>query len=118
MSEKDYGKQQSNVWPLSSLTRPFLFFLFFFVFFFFCVYCSALESETFDLGGQTAATIERTISDAFGNGNSGAYEFPQIARGSMIRLTFVTGAGKLGRAKYDDGAAKAVTSTLRSLGCK
>ena len=34
----------------------------------------------------------------------------------MIRITFVTGAGKLGRAKYDEGAAKAVTSTLRELG--
>ena len=34
----------------------------------------------------------------------------------MIRLTFVTGAGKLGRARYDDGAAKAVTATLRELG--
>lgn len=34
----------------------------------------------------------------------------------MIRLTFVTGAGKQARQKYDDGAAKAVTSTLISLG--
>ena len=34
----------------------------------------------------------------------------------MIRITFITGAGKLGRQKYDDGAAKAVTSTLRDLG--
>lgn len=34
----------------------------------------------------------------------------------MIRITFITGAGKLGRQKYDDGAAKAVTSTLRKLG--
>lgn len=34
----------------------------------------------------------------------------------MIRLTFVTGAGKLGRSKYDDDAAKTVTSTLRDLG--
>ena len=34
----------------------------------------------------------------------------------MIRLTFVTGAGKLGRARYDDGAARAVTATLRELG--
>lgn len=34
----------------------------------------------------------------------------------MIRLTFVTGAGKLGRAKYDEGAAKAVTGALRDLG--
>ena len=34
----------------------------------------------------------------------------------MIRITFVTGAGKLARQKYDEGAAKAVTSTLRELG--
>jgi hypothetical protein len=34
----------------------------------------------------------------------------------MIRITFITGAGKLGRQKYDDGAAKAVTATLRELG--
>ena len=34
----------------------------------------------------------------------------------MIRLTFVTGAGKLGRARYDEGAAKAVTATLREIG--
>lgn len=34
----------------------------------------------------------------------------------MIRLTFITGAGKLGRQRYDPDAAKAVTSTLRELG--
>ena len=34
----------------------------------------------------------------------------------MIRITFITGAGKLGRQKYDEGAPKAVTSTLRELG--
>jgi hypothetical protein len=34
----------------------------------------------------------------------------------MIRITFVTGAGKLGRQKYDADAAKAVTSALRELG--
>ncbi len=34
----------------------------------------------------------------------------------MIRITFITGAGKLGRQRYDDNAAKAVTSTLRDLG--
>jgi hypothetical protein len=33
----------------------------------------------------------------------------------MIRITFVTGAGKLGRQKYDADAAKAVTSALRDL---
>lgn len=34
----------------------------------------------------------------------------------MIRLTFVTGAGKLGRSKYDENAAKSVTGALRELG--
>jgi hypothetical protein len=34
----------------------------------------------------------------------------------MIRLTLVTGAGKLGRAKYDEQAARVVTNTLRELG--
>lgn len=34
----------------------------------------------------------------------------------MIRLTFITGAGKLGRQKYDENAAKAVTNALRPLG--
>lgn len=34
----------------------------------------------------------------------------------MIRLTFIVGAGKLGRARYDDNAAKTVTSTLREIG--
>ena len=34
----------------------------------------------------------------------------------MIRITFITGAGKLGRQKYDENAAKVLTSTLRDLG--
>jgi hypothetical protein len=34
----------------------------------------------------------------------------------MIRITLVTGAGKLERQKYDEGAAKAVTGALRALG--
>jgi len=34
----------------------------------------------------------------------------------MIRITFVTGAGKLARQKYDENAARTVTSALRSLG--
>lgn len=67
----------------------------------------AEESETFDLGGQNATTITNTIKAAFTD--------PLPLR-DMIRLTFVTGAGKLGRQKYDEGAARAVTSTLRELG--
>lgn len=69
----------------------------------------ATESETFDLGGQNVSTIENTIKAAFEK------PFPP-SLDKMIRITFVTGAGKQARSKYDDGAAKAVTSTLRSLG--
>lgn len=65
------------------------------------------ESDTFDLGGQTPATVTTNITQAFKD------PFPID---DMIRITFVTGAGKLGRQKYDDGCARAVTSSLRSLG--
>jgi myosin heavy subunit len=73
------------------------------------VLCHALqtESETFDLAGQNVSTIVTNIHAAF------AEPFPLQ---EMIRITLVTGAGKLGRQKYDEGAAKAVTSTLRELG--
>jgi hypothetical protein len=62
------------------------------------------DSETFDLAGKNASTIESAIRDAF------AKPFPLA---ETIRLTFVTGAGKLARQKYDDGAAKAITVALR-----
>lgn len=65
------------------------------------------ESETFDLAGQNVSTIEKVIHDAFSE---------PFSLSEMIRITFVTGAGKLARQKYDDNAAKAVTSTLRDLG--
>jgi hypothetical protein len=63
------------------------------------------ENETFDLGGQSVATITSAIQSAF-----------QEPFHDLIRITFVTGAGKGGRQKYDDGAAQAVTSTLKNLG--
>lgn len=44
-----------------------------------------------------------------------AFESP-FPISKMIRITFVTGAGKLARQKYDENAAKAVTSALRDLG--
>lgn len=59
------------------------------------------------MAGKNAATIERAVKDAF--------EHP-FALDETIRLTFVTGAGKLGRQKYDDNAAKAVTGPLKDLG--
>jgi len=68
---------------------------------------SASESETFDLAGQNVTTITNTIQSAFRD---------PLPTTEMVRITFVTGAGKLGRQKYDDGAAKAVTSSLRELG--
>lgn len=67
----------------------------------------ATESETFDLAGHGISTIEKQIHDGFAE---------PLPLSEMIRLTFITGAGKLGRQKYDEGAAKAVTSTLRELG--
>ena len=67
----------------------------------------AIESETFDLAGQSPATITNTIQDAFQE---------PLPLDDMIRITFITGAGKLGRQKYDDGAAKAVTSALIACG--
>lgn len=68
---------------------------------------AATESETFDLAGNSVSTIKNTITDAF----SSPLELQE-----MIRITFITGAGKLGRSKYDGDAAKTVTSTLRELG--
>lgn len=68
---------------------------------------AATESETFDLAGNSPSTITTTIQSAF------CSPFPLS---SMIRITFITGAGKLGRQKYDDSAAKTVSSTLRDLG--
>eukprot|EP00535_Pseudo-nitzschia_heimii_P000076 CAMPEP_0197180976 /NCGR_PEP_ID=MMETSP1423-20130617/5399_1 /TAXON_ID=476441 /ORGANISM="Pseudo-nitzschia heimii, Strain UNC1101" /LENGTH=451 /DNA_ID=CAMNT_0042631129 /DNA_START=102 /DNA_END=1457 /DNA_ORIENTATION=- len=65
------------------------------------------ESDTFDLAGQAPSTVTANITRAFRD------PFPID---DMIRITFVTGAGKLGRQKYDEGCAKAVTSSLRSLG--
>lgn len=66
-----------------------------------------LESETFDLAGNSASTIETTIRSAFSE---------PLELQEMIRITFVTGAGKLGRQRYDDDAARILTSTLRDLG--
>ena len=68
---------------------------------------NATESETFDLAGQNVSTITNTIQSAFAT--------PRPLK-DMIRITFITGAGKQARQKYDEGAARAVTSTLRDLG--
>lgn len=68
---------------------------------------SAQESETFDLAGLSSSTIEVTMKSAFSD------PFPLK---EMIRLTFVTGAGKLSRQKYNDNASKALTKVLNDLG--
>lgn len=68
---------------------------------------TAEEPETFDLGGQNESTITNTIATAFAE---------PLPLQDMIRITFVTGAGKQARSKYDENAARAVTSTLRDLG--
>lgn len=72
---------------------------------------AATESETFDLAGYSVSTIQTTIRDAF----SEPFVLLRDPRG-MIRITLVTGAGKLARQKYDPDAAKIVTTTLRDLG--
>ena len=83
---------------------------------------SCVESTTFDLGGQSTATIQHTIQAAFaqpfrfGNNNQQQQQpQPQPNSTQMIRLTFVTGAGKQARQKYDPSAARTVTSTLQAL---
>ena len=95
---------------------------------------AARENEVFDLGGQTAATIESTIQAAFAEPFEGLDE--------MIRITLVTGAvsrnrlcrvvvcfvdfmtshlarerqGKQARQKYDEQAHKAVMTALQQVG--
>lgn len=59
------------------------------------------------MAGQNVTTIGHMIHDAFAE---------PFALDQMIRITLVTGAGKLGRQKYDENAAKAVTTALREAG--
>ena len=68
---------------------------------------AAQESETFDLGGQSSANITSTVDAAFAE---------PFALQEMIRITFVTGAGKQARQKYDDTAARSVTTALQEHG--
>ena len=72
---------------------------------------NSTESDTFDLAGQNVTTVTTNIEQAF-------REPFDLLHGNqeMIRLTFITGAGKLGRSKYDDNCAKHVTAALRSVG--
>ena len=72
---------------------------------------SSKESETFDLAGMNPTTITSTIKDAF---STPFEDLPDDVE--MIRITLVTGAGKLGRSRYDENAAKIVGQELRALG--
>jgi hypothetical protein len=69
------------------------------------------ESRTFDLAGQNVTTITKMIEAAF-------QEPFSVEKEGMIRLTFLVGAGKTSRQKYNAGAAKAVTSSLIQCGYK
>lgn len=53
-----------------------------------------------------ATSIRTTLTDAFSQ---------PLPLTNMIRITFVVGAGKLSRQKYDEKAMLAVTSTLKEL---
>lgn len=53
-----------------------------------------------------ASSIRSTLTDAFSQ---------PLPLTNMIRITFVVGAGKLSRQKYDEKAMLAVTSTLKEL---
>mmetsp|Transcript_32826 Transcript_32826/g.49510 ORF Transcript_32826/g.49510 Transcript_32826/m.49510 type:complete len:608 (-) Transcript_32826:8-1831(-) len=68
---------------------------------------SCTESETFDLAGQSTATITTTMEAAFGS---------PFSLKEMIRITFITGAGRQARQKYDAAAAKTVTTALQQCG--
>ena len=65
------------------------------------------ESDTFDLAGQSVSTIATTIRSALDQ---------PLPISHMIRITLIVGAGKVGRQKYDENAAKAVTSALKEVG--
>jgi hypothetical protein len=70
----------------------------------------AVDSETFDLAGCNPQTLQTLVRDAFGE--------PLLIETAvqLPRITLITGAGKLGRQKYDAGCAKIVTSGLMDLG--
>lgn len=67
---------------------------------------AATDNEIFDLAGYDASNIIQTIKDAF----STSFAIP-----NMIRITFIVGAGKLSRQKYDDKAMITLTQTLKMM---
>jgi len=71
---------------------------------------SSTESETFDLGGLSAETIQTVVRDSFRE------PFESLPDNQMIRITLIIGAGKQARQKYDASALRVVTVELQSLG--
>ena len=65
------------------------------------------EPEQFDLGGVDAARGAELARACFEE------PFPC---GVPVRASFVVGAGKGGRSKYDDGLTKSMSAVLRELG--
>uniref|UniRef100_A0A7S2JSB7 Uncharacterized protein n=1 Tax=Leptocylindrus danicus TaxID=163516 RepID=A0A7S2JSB7_9STRA len=63
------------------------------------------DAETFDLAGKDPTTIANAVTAAF------AKPFE-----NNVRLTFITGAGKLERQKYHEALAKTVTAALKEHG--
>ena len=72
---------------------------------------STTESTTYDLAGLSKGGITTALSTALSN----PLVLPPGGDG-MIRLTFVVGAGKNTRQRYDADAHKAVTQALDKLG--
>jgi hypothetical protein len=68
----------------------------------------AVDSETFDLAGCSQTTLQTLVRDAFGE--------PLSHTPIPPRITLITGAGKLGRQKYDASCAKIMVSGLMDLG--
>jgi hypothetical protein len=63
-------------------------------------------AESFDFAGMSVSTIENVIRSAF-VGSEAVWPSP-------IRLTIITGAGKLARQKYDPKAAQTITAILKN----
>jgi len=79
---------------------------------------SAQESDTFDLAGLSVDAISSAIESAFAEPLPLLVDAlsPSSAKVDTVRLTFVVGAGKQARQRYDDGLAKAVTCALERCG--
>ena len=73
---------------------------------------ASTESEMFDLGGSVESQMAAFVAQAFGEPLSLPSDVP------MIRLSFVIGAGKLDRGKYDASLGKWFTAALVGTGFK